>query len=398
MSEAVRTRYDVLVVGGGMVGLTLAGLLRDCGLQIAVLERAEPEAVSDEIDLRVSAINRASLEIFKSIGAWPAMAARAGAFRDMHVWDAGGAGMIHFDSAEVGLDALGYIIENRVIQQALLHEVKQAENIEWLCPASISKIELSADPAANWQRVILEDGRVLECRLLVGADGARSQVRAVANIEFERVTYRQQAIVATVDTEQPHAETAWQRFTPDGPLAFLPLFNGQSSIVWSLEESKVAAMLSLDDDAFCRQLEQAFEYQLGAVTGVSSRQAFPLGHGHVNQYVQPGLALVGDAAHNIHPLAGQGANLGFLDAASLAEVIKQAHAAHRQWYALHTLRKYERARKGENRLMESAMTAFKLLFSNDSEVLATVRNAGLTLVDQAPLIKQLFMRHALGKG
>ncbi|MDH5613098.1 MAG: UbiH/UbiF/VisC/COQ6 family ubiquinone biosynthesis hydroxylase [Gammaproteobacteria bacterium] len=392
MSEKKETHYDVLIVGGGMVGLTLANLLRDSGLQIGVVEKLEPKVISDEIDIRVSAINRASLAIFKSIGAWPAMVERAGAFRDMHVWDATGAGMIHFDSAEVGLDTLGYIIENRVIQQALQKAMQQADNIEWICPATIDSIKLSDDT----QQLHLEDGRTLECRLLVGADGSRSQVRAAAGIEFERLSYAQQAIVCTVATELPHAETAWQCFTPDGPLAFLPLVNEQSSIVWSLEESKVDAMLALDEAAFCRALEQAFEYQLGAVTLVSERAAFPLGHGHVDQYVRSGLALVGDAAHNIHPLAGQGANLGFLDAACLADVIIQARAANRQWSALHSLRKYERARKGENRLMESAMTGFKLLFSNDNPMLATVRNAGLGLVDQVPLIKQQFMRHALG--
>lgn len=392
MPESLNTRYDVLVVGGGMVGLTLANLLRNSGLKIGVVEKTEPKTVTDEIDIRVSAINRASSDIFKAIGAWPEMAARACAYSDMHVWDATGAGMIHFDSAEVGLDALGYIIENTVIQQALQHCALQAENIDWLCPASISKITLDAD----WPSLQLEDGQILEARLIVGADGSRSQVRAAANIEFERVPYQQHAIVCTVETELPHAETAWQCFTPDGPLAFLPLVNGQSSIVWSLEESKVAAMLALDEEAFCHELEQSFEYQLGSVKLASERAAFPLGHGHVEQYVQNGLALVGDAAHNIHPLAGQGANLGFLDAAALAEVITQALIAKRQWYALHTLRKYERARKGENRLMESAMTGFKLLFSNDNALLSTVRNTGLIVVDQLPLIKQQFMRHAMG--
>ncbi len=392
MSEASRTRYDVLIVGGGMVGLTLANLLRDSGLQIGVVEKFEPKAVSDEVDIRVSAINRASLNIFKSMGAWPEMVARAGVYHDMQVWDATGAGMIHFDAADVGLDALGYIIENTVIQQALQRCAEQAENIDWICPVEINSIKL----ADECQRLHLDDGRILECSLIVGADGSRSQVRAAANIEFERLSYGQRAIVCTVETELAHAETAWQCFTPDGPLAFLPLMNGQSSIVWSLEEGKVDTMLALDEESFCRELEQAFEYQLGAVKLVSPRAAFPLGHGHVDQYVQAGLALVGDAAHNIHPLAGQGANLGFLDAAALAEVIIQAHAAHRQWSALHSLRKYERARKGENRLMESAMTGFKLLFSNDSAVLSTVRNAGLGLVDQAPLIKNQFLRYAMG--
>ena len=395
-SDSQVIRYDILIVGGGMVGLTLANLLNDSGLKIGIVEKFEPQVVTDEIDIRVSAINRASTNIFKTIGAWPEMATRAGIYHDMHVWDSTGAGMIHFDGAEVGLDALGYIIENTVIQQALQHCIEQAENIDWICPVSISSIELNDEAGDGWQRLKLENGRVLEARLIVGADGARSQVRAAANIEFERLSYAQQAIVCTVETEQPHDETAWQCFTSDGPLAFLPLMNGQSSIVWSLEESKVETVLALDEESFCRELEQAFEYQLGSVKLVSPRVAFPLGHGHVNQYVQNGLALVGDAAHNIHPLAGQGANLGFLDAAALAEVIKQAHTANRQWYALHTLRKYERARKGENRLMESSMTAFKLLFSNDNSLLSAVRNAGLVMVDQAPIIKNQFLRHAMG--
>lgn len=391
MSEEISS-YDILIVGGGMVGLTLANLLRDSGLQIGVVEKFEPKAVSDEIDIRVSAINRSACDVFKSIEAWPEMAKRAGIYHDMHVWDSSGAGVIHFDSAEIGLDALGYIIENTVIQQALQHNIESAENINWLCPVSIESIHLDE----KWQSLKLDDGRSLQARLIVGADGSRSQVRAAANIEFERVSYEQQAIVCTVETEQAHAETAWQCFTPDGPLAFLPLMNGQSSIVWSLEESKVEAMLALDEESFCRELELAFEFQLGSIKLASTRAAFPLGHGHVNQYVQNGLALVGDAAHNIHPLAGQGANLGFQDAACLADTILQAHTANRQWYALHTLRKYERARKGENQLMESSMTAFKLLFSNDNALLSTVRNAGLVMVDQAPLIKQQFMRHALG--
>lgn len=392
MSESNKTYYDVVIVGGGMIGLTLANILRDTGLQIAVAERFEPKVITDEIDIRVSAINRATLEIFKSIDVWAEMATRAGPFREMHVWDSTGAGMIHFDSAEAGLDTLGYIVENSVIQQALLKAVIQSENIEWVCPVSISGIELSED----LQQLQLDDGRVLECRLLVGADGSRSQVREEAGIEFERLSYGQRAIVCTVETEFPHAETAWQCFTPDGPLAFLPLMNGQSSIVWSLEESKVDTMLAMDEMAFCHALEKAFEFQLGSVKLVSQRADFPLGHGHVDQYVQSGLALVGDAAHNIHPLAGQGANLGFLDVACLADVITQAQTANRQWSALHNLRKYERARKGENRLMESAMSGFKLLFSNDNALLSSLRNVGLMAVDQSSIIKQQFMRHALG--
>jgi 2-octaprenylphenol hydroxylase len=393
MSEMRDGYYDVLIVGGGMVGLTLANALCDSGLSIGIIEQRTPPEVTDEIDNRVSAINRASMQIFKSTGVWGTMTAkRACAFQEMHVWDATGAGSIHFDGAELGLDALGYIIENTIIQQALLQGVENADNVDWLCPSQIDSIELSEDS----HRVHLEGGKKLECKLLVGADGARSIVREAAGIEFKRSSYGQRGVVCTVATEQPHAETAWQCFLPSGPLAFLPLVDGRSSIVWSLDENRVEEILALGDESFCRELEQAFGYQLGAVTSASARAAFPLGHGHVNQYVQHGLALVGDAAHNIHPLAGQGANLGFLDAASLAEVVLQAKQASRQWWASHTLRKYERARKGDNRLMETSMTGFKVLFGNDNPLLSMLRNAGLGLTDQVPAVKYRLMKHAMG--
>jgi 2-octaprenylphenol hydroxylase len=212
-----------------------------------------------------------------------------------------------------------------------------------------------------------------------------------------RKSYRQKAIVCTVATEQDHQRTAWQCFLPSGPLAFLPLADGSCSIVWSLDEAEVEKMMALDDGAFSARLAEAFEYQLGSVTAVSARAVFPLGHGHVDHYVSPGMALIGDAAHNIHPLAGQGANLGIMDAACLAEVISGALLQQRQWHALHTLRKYERRRKGDNRLMETTMTAFKYLFGNDNPVLSELRNIGLTAVDHAPPIKQLFINQALGE-
>lgn len=389
--------YDVLIVGGGMVGLTLANALANSSLNadlsVAVLEQRSPPAVTDEIDNRVSAINRASMQLFKEIGAWDAMLQqRACAFQEMHVWDATGAGSIHFDSAELGIDALGYIIENSIIQQALLQAVESSGKVDWLCPVNVESVELSDE----CQKVYLENGASLQCKLLVGADGAKSVVRQAAGIEFKRSSYGQQGVVCTASTEQPHSETAWQCFLPSGPLAFLPLADGRCSIVWSLDESRVEQILSLDDAQFCRELEQSFGYQLGAVTAASERVAFPLGHGHVNQYVQQGLALVGDAAHNIHPLAGQGANLGFLDAASLAEVVLHAKQTNRQWYALHTLRRYERARKGDNRLMETAMTGFKVLFGNENSLLSMLRNAGLGLTDQVPAVKYQLMKHAMG--
>jgi 2-octaprenylphenol hydroxylase len=393
MSETNTQHYDVIIAGGGITGLTLACALKDSGLRLAVIDRREPPPVEKEYALRVSAINRASIKVLNAVGAFERMQQmRVSPFREMHVWDSTGVGQIHFDAAELGLDTLGYIIENNVIQLALLEVLKQADTIDWLCPAQIDSLDIAPDG----KRVKLIDGKELTAELMVGADGSQSLVRKAMGLELVRKSYQQQAIVCTVATEYDHQHTAWQCFLPTGPLAFLPLADGSCSIVWSLDESQVEQKMALHDDAFATTLEQAFEYRLGAVKTVSARAVFPLGHGHVDQYVQQGLALIGDAAHNIHPLAGQGANLGIMDAACLAEVVSDAMHAQRRWSALHTLRKYERRRKGDNRLMEATMTGFKHLFGNDNPLLAEVRNIGLNLVDHAGPIKQLFINQALG--
>ncbi len=394
MADTRTSDYDVLVAGGGITGLTLACSLKQTGLRIGVIELSEPPALGNDYNLRVSAINRASLKVFDRLGAFERMQQlRVSPFRQMHVWDSTGVGQIHFDSAELGLDTLGYIIENNVIQRALLDVAEQADSIDWICPGAIESLDVSED----LKRVHLADGRTLAAPLLVGADGANSVVRRSMGSELVRKSYRQQAIVCTVATEQDHQQTAWQCFLPTGPLAFLPLADGCCSIVWSLDEARVEEMMALDDEAFSTRLGEAFEYQLGSATPVSARAVFPLGHGHVDHYVGPGLALIGDAAHNIHPLAGQGANLGIMDAACLAEVISAALQQHRQWHALHTLRKYERTRKGDNRLMETTMTGFKYLFGNDNPVLTELRNIGLNIVDHTAAVKKLFINQALGE-
>ena len=394
MADSAARQYDVLIAGGGITGLTLACALEHTGLRIGVIDRNEPDAFHEAYALRVSAINRASLEVFHQLGALERMQQlRISAFRNMHVWDSTGVGEIHFDAAELGLDALGCIIENNVIQLALLEIVEQSNTIDWLCPAQIESLAVDDE----LKRVELADGGALTARLLVGADGSRSAVRDAMGIELMRKSYRQQAIVCTVGTQEPHQQTAWQCFLPTGPLAFLPLADGSCSIVWSLDEKQAADVMALDEQAFERQLEQAFEYRLGTVELRSKRAMFPLGHGHVDRYVQPGVALIGDAAHNIHPLAGQGANLGIMDAACLAGVVAEALGAARKWSAYHTLRKYERSRKGDNRVMEATMTGFKQLFGNDNPLLAELRNTGLTLVDRLPVVKQFFTRQALGK-
>jgi len=394
MSAANTSLYDVIIAGGGITGLTLACALRDTGLRIGVIDQREPVAFTQDYALRVSAINRASLEVFNAAGAFDHMQQlRVSPFLEMQVWDSTGTGQIHFDSAELGLDTLGYIIENNVVQLALQQVVQQTETIDWLCPAEIESLDISEE----LKLVRLTDGTALTAKLIVGADGANSIVRHAMGVELVRKPYQQQAIVCTVATEYEHQQTAWQCFLPTGPLAFLPLADGSCSIVWSLDESQVEQMMALDDEAFSERLGESFEYRLGSVKAVSARAVFPLGHGHVDCYVQQGLALIGDAAHNIHPLAGQGANLGIMDAACLAQVITDALQAQRQWSAVHTLRKYERRRKGDNRLMEATMTGFKHLFGNGNPLLTEIRNIGLNAADHAGPIKQMLINQALGE-
>jgi 2-polyprenylphenol 6-hydroxylase len=389
-------RFDVIIVGGGMAGATLACALQGSGMKVALIETALPPDVrpDDPIDLRVSAITRASQQIFTALGAWSGMSARRiSPFREMHVWDAGGDGFIHFDVAEVGEDALGHIIENRVIQHALWQRLQGEGGIELFCPAAVAALQR----AGAEMHVSLANGNTLRTRLLVGADGAQSRVRQFAGIQARGWTYDQQAVVATVASEHSHRETAWQRFLTAGPVAFLPLHDGRSSIVWSTSPRQARQLLMADDTLFCRELESAFGATLGRIESVGERASLPLRLQYVDRYVQPGLALIGDAAHTVHPLAGQGVNLGILDAATLAEVLADAHEQGKDIASLKALRRYERWRKGHNLMMMAAMDGFKRLFGADWEPLRRARNAGLSFTNRIPPVKRLIMRHAMGR-
>jgi 2-octaprenylphenol hydroxylase len=392
----LNTDYDLTIAGGGMVGATLANALGEADLRIALLEGAPLDRIRPamESDIRVSAINRASQRIFAAIGAWEGMTAwRVSPFRDMRVWDAAGFGQIHFDSADLGEPLLGWIIENRVIQYALLERVQQLPAVEMLCPAALETAQPLAE--TGW-RVRLQDGRELTTRLLVGADGASSRVRQLAGIDTGGWNYDQQAVVGNVRTVEPHQETAWQRFLPTGPLAFLPLHDGRCSIVWSTTPEQAGALLALDESAFAEALADAFDQRLGSIIEVGPRGAFPLRLQHAHAYVKPGLALIGDAAHVVHPLAGQGVNLGLLDAATLAEVILDALDAGRDFASFKTLRRYERWRKGDNLLMLGVMDGFKRLFGNSLPPVRLLRNVGLKLTDAAGPLKNLIARRAMG--
>lgn len=401
--------YDVIIVGAGMVGATLACALGNSALRVALLEAKPwpPEVTAhDEVDLRVSAITHASQRIFSAVGAWPGMVARRmSPFREMHVWDTGNAhvynGEIHFDSAEIGENTLGYIVENRIIQAALLERLRTFDNITLLCPASVTSITTAAESV----QVGLTEGRLLTTRLIVGADGAHSNVRQLADITTHGWSYAQKGVVATVQTELPHRDTAWQRFLPSGPLAFLPLHDGRCSIVWSTTPEHADALVAMDETAFLAALDHAFaNHRTGhpggplgkMIASPGPRAAFPLSLQHATAYTAPRLALIGDAAHTLHPLAGQGVNLGVLDAATLAEVLLDARRLGKDIGAHGTLRRYERWRKSNNLAMLAAMDGFKRLFSNDFVPLHWLRNSGLRLAHRATPVKNLIMRHAMG--
>lgn len=386
---------DVVIIGGGLVGATFAVLLGDSALRVAVVEPVPPQRdwPEDSTDLRVSALTAASQRILEALGLWPAMAALGvSPFQEMRVWDAGGSGEIHFDCADIGERRLGHIVENRVIQRVLFERLQSLANVRIFCPAALDRLASNGAGIG----VVLSDGTSIRARLVVAADGAASKARALAGIEVRGWSYDQKAVVATVATERSHQATAWQRFLPDGPLAFLPLRDGLSSIVWSTRPEHAERLLAADPAAFMSELGDAFARRLGDITGCSPRAAFPLRLQYANSYIGTRIALVGDAAHAIHPLAGQGVNLGMLDAAALAEVLRDADARGRDFGATATLRRYERWRKGDNLMMMLIMDGFKRLFGATAPPLSLARNLGLTLTDKAMPVKNLLIRHAMG--
>ena len=387
--------YDIIIVGAGMVGATLACALGQQGFRVAVVEAVQPDFnwPTDSIDQRVSAITCASQKIFESIGAWETMQAqRVSPYQEMRVWDATGNGAIHFDSADLGVPLLGHIVENRVTLFALHQQLEALDNITLLTPATITQLDISTDHA----QVTLDDGKVLTASLVVAADGSRSKLRELAGIETSGWSYHQHGVVAHITTSKTHQYTAWQRFMPDGPLAFLPLADGSSSIVWSTTPEHAEALLALDDAAFLDQLQSTFGDSLGRMLACGPRAAFPLRMQHAKAYTLPRLALLGDAAHTVHPLAGQGVNLGLADAASLAEVLVNARQQRQDIGAHKVLRRYERWRKGENLAMIATMDGFKRLFGSTKPVIKWVRNVGLGLTNSTTPVKNLIMRQAMG--
>lgn len=386
---------DIAIIGGGMVGLTLAVALKESSLRIAVIEGVEPDHHLNELaDVRVSALNRASEQILRKVNAWSGVVQRrAASYHAIEVWEQDSFAHIDFNASHIGQPDLGHIVENRVIQLALLDKVARQQNVTLFMPARCHSMVTGESEV--W--LTLDNGQSLTAKLVVGADGANSWVRQQADIPLTHWDYGHSALVANIKTAENHNKVARQIFTPRGPLAFLPLTEDKiSSIVWSTEPCQAERLLSATDEEFNKQLSVEFDMRLGKCEVVGERQVFPLRMRYARDFVADRIALVGDAAHTIHPLAGQGVNLGLLDAASLAQEILRLWGNGKDIGSKSNLRPYERWRKTEAAKMIAAMQGFKELFEGENPARKFIRGLGMKLTGQLPVVKDEMIKRALG--
>lgn len=389
-----REIYDLVVVGAGVVGSATALAAARDGLRVALVEAREPPAWSpDDADLRVYAFAPDNAAFLDDLGAWSAIrAARAHPYRRMRVWDAAGGGELDFDADAFARDHLGHIVEHSLLVDRLWAACGREPALRRVVPGTLATIGQDADAAT----AVLGDGQRLRARLVVGADGAASQVRATVGLETDAHDYGQRGLVAYVQTLAPHEDTAWQRFLPTGPLAFLPCADGRSSIVWTLPEAEAQRLLAADEAAFLRELTRAFDARLGEVTAVSARAAFPLRRQLAKDYVAGRVLLVGDAAHAVHPLAGQGVNLGLRDVAALRASWRRAAEVHADFAAPHRLARWERTRRSENAVAAHSFETINRVFSNDAMWPTLLRGHALGLANRLTPVTRALWRRAAG--
>lgn len=406
---------DIAIVGGGMVGLALALRLSSAGthraLKIAVIEAAPaPENyAADRFDPRVVALSQQSIQLLSDLAAWPQiLAGRTCGYRAMDVWDAEGTGNIQFNARDIHADTLGHIVENSLIVSSLRAQLARAQGICLLESTRVVDFIAPADSADRPRLRVDSDGlqTTVNAALVVAADGAHSGLRERAGFATREWSYDHTAIVTTVTTSDPHRATCWQRFTRQGPIALLPLQRDTAqasaeshfcSLVWSAETALAQQLMAADDDEFCAALGRACEYRLGEITWADRRFALPLRQRHATRYFQPGIVLVGDAAHTIHPLAGQGVNLGFYDVNALAVEILRAAERDIPFSDPSILRRYERARQAHNLAAMASMEGFKRLFGADNLPVRWLRNQGMRLVNHQFLVKKQLARIAAGQ-
>ena len=395
-----RGRLDIAIVGGGVVGAACALSLAKLGLEVALIEGREPAHWSAGTpDLRVYAFAPDNAALLDGLGVWDSVrSARAQAYRRMRVWDASGGGELSFDADMLGRDQLGWIVENNLLADRLWAALPAA-GVRLHCPARVESME--QDPStssgqAGGVRLRLDDGTRVDAQIAIAADGADSTLRQLAGLQVSSHDYQQRGVVAFVETEKPHELTAWQRFLPGGPLAFLPFVDGRSSIVWTLPNDEADRVLALRNEAFDRELTGAFEARLGQVRVVSTRAAFPLRRQLADAYVSGKVLLVGDAAHVVHPLAGQGVNLGLRDVARLRDSIADAQSRRVDWSSAHRLARWSRECRSENAAAAYAFDGINRMFSNDEMHATLLRGLALGLAGKLPPLANLFWRKASG--
>ena len=381
---------DIAIVGAGMVGAATACLLAAQGLSVRVIETRLPEQYAPEqpLDLRVSAISQASVALLEQAGAWPHLQQmRLCPYRRLETWELDGFAT-RFNAADLGLPQLGYIIENRLVQLALLRRMEDFPNIQTHTPAAVTSLRQSADEAV----LTLDDGSELAARWVLACDGAESHTRKLAGIGVSRFENRQHCMLINIDTDFEQEDITWQQFTPSGPRAFLPLPGRHGSLVWYDSPARIRALAAMSNEALATEVRRHFPSRLGGFA-VTAKGSFPLVRRHANDYHAGRVVLLGDAAHTINPLAGQGVNLGFKDVACWNDLLQGAGA---DWHQLALAGRYERRRHPDNLLMQSGMDLFYGVFSNEIGPLKLARNLALNLADKAGLLKEMALRYALG--
>ena len=394
MAEAQgETRVELIVVGGGLVGLTLAIACAEAGIDVAVIDREDPATMlAEPFDGRTTAIAHGSRQVLAGIGLWPLVAAEAEPILEIRVADGGSPLFLHYDHHDIGDQPLGYIVENRVLRRALMARAAQLPSLQHLAPVAVERVARDLSVAVAH----LADGRRIRGALVAACDGRGSPLRRAAGIETLEWTYPQISIVCTVRHERPHRGVAVEHFLPAGPFAILPMTENRSSIVWTERADLAPRLLALDDASFAAELGRRFGDFLGALEVVGPRFSYALSLLHAERYAAPRLALVGDAAHVIHPIAGQGLNLGIRDVAALAELVVDARRLGLDVADTGVLERYERWRRFDNLMLAAVTDGLNRLFSNAVPPVKLARDVGLAMVDRLPPLKRFLMRHAMG--
>lgn len=399
MSESeVRQKqnFDVIIVGGGMVGASLAHALSGHGLSIAVIE-SHPLNTSSQpsYDDRAIALSYGSKRILDALGLWSRLAASAEPIKKIHVSEQGQFGFARLDHQEEGVEALGYVVTARDLGSVLLPGLTEVDDVTLLCPATLEAFSLQ-DNQVTVNVLIDNKPATLQAKLLVAADGGQSRVREQLGIKVQETDYGQSAVISNVSTQQPHNNMAYERFTTSGPVALLPMTENRSGLVYTVKNEELKAVMALAEDEFLQQLQLRFGYRLGKFTRIGKRFAYELKYKQVEEHIRHRVALIGNAAHTVHPVAGQGFNLGIRDVAALAEVIVQAHQINADIGQLSVLSDYENWRKHDHRNVMTATDSMVKLFEHPLSAVRLARNAGILAVDFLPGARHLISRFAMG--